>query len=95
MISSPVRTYNASGMGSRLVYVLYCIEAGFFFVMVPWTRFWINHPFLNSTPSLAALAINPYFRGFVSGFGMVHLLVGIRELVSIIETHRDQAGRRR
>ena len=79
-------------MGPRLVYVLYCIEAGFFFVMVPWTRFWVNHPFLNSTPSLTVFAANPYFRGFVSGYGMVHLIVGIRELVGIIESRRGQTG---
>jgi hypothetical protein len=33
-------------------------------------------------------ADNPFIRGFVSGFGVVHLIVGLRELVLLMRARR-------
>jgi hypothetical protein len=66
-----------------LFFALYCIEAGLFFTVVPWTRLWTMNPLLHNVASLAAVADNPWMRGFVSGVGVVHLLLGVREFAKM------------
>lgn len=68
-----------------LFYALYCLEAGFFFTIVPWTRIWTLNPLLHGHPTIALVANNPYARGFVSGVGVLHLLIGARELLRMMQ----------
>jgi len=75
-------------MTLRVLFVLYCIEAGLFFFLAPWTRFWTFNPILTVTPAIAAWTQNSYARGFVSGVGVVHLLVGLREVFGILRHRR-------
>lgn len=79
-------------MTLRVLFVLYCIEAGFFFFLAPWTRFWTFNPILTFTPAVAAWTGNSYFRGFVSGVGVIHLLAGARELLEILRSRRAISG---
>lgn len=82
-------------MALRVFFILYCLEAGFFFVLAPWTRFWLGNPLFTYAPSITAIATNPYVRGLVSGFGVLHLLIGLRDLMDILQARRDQfTGRR-
>lgn len=81
-------------MALRVVFILYCIEAGLFFVLAPWTRFWSGNPLFSLTPSITALSANPYFRGFVSGFGLVHLAVGFRDFIELMGVWRAGAAAR-
>lgn len=75
-------------MSLPLFYALYCLEAGLFFTVVPWTRVWTLNSLLHSTAAMAAWADNPFTRGFVSGIGVIHLILGVRELVRIARTKR-------
>jgi hypothetical protein len=77
-------------MSVALFFALYCLEAGLFFIVVPWTRLWAVNPLLQSTATIAMLAANPFVRGFVSGFGVIHLIIGIKDILEI--TQRRQAG---
>jgi hypothetical protein len=72
-----------------LFFALYCLEAGLFFLVVPWTRLWTLNPLLNSGETVAMLAGNPYFRGLVSGFGVVHLIIGIKDIIQISQARRQ------
>ena len=74
-----------------LFFALYCLEAGLFFVVVPWTRVWTMNPLLQSHAAMAVLAGNPFVRGFVSGFGVAHLMIGIKDIVRMAAARR--AGR--
>ncbi len=75
--------YNPPRMSIPLFFGLYCLEAGLFFTVVPWTRIWTMNPLLHSTLAMGLWADNPFIRGFVSGFGVVHLILGLRELVRL------------
>jgi hypothetical protein len=77
-------------MAAALLFIFYCFEAGLFFLAVPWTRFWVSNPLLQSSEMLSAITMNGFFRGFVSGFGAIHLIVGIRELMRLFG--RDDEG---
>ncbi len=72
-----------------VLFVLYCFEAGAFFVIVPWTQFWTYNPLLHALPAIAAVADNLFVRGFVTGFGLAHFVVGIREIGSLIMSRRN------
>src|SRR5881628_1495548 len=78
-------------MSVPLFFALYCLEAGLFFIIVPWTRVWTMNPLLQSHVAMAVQAGNPFVRGFVSGFGVVHIIIGIKDIVRISAARR--AGR--
>lgn len=69
-------------MAATLLFVVYCFEAGLFFLVAPWTHFWVHHPLLQLSPEIAALFSNSYFRGLISGFGLAHLVVAVDEINS-------------
>lgn len=74
-------------MSLALFFALYCLEAGLFFIVVPWTRVWTLSP-LWQGGALMALALNPFVRGFISGFGVVHLIVGVRDIIRFARERR-------
>jgi hypothetical protein len=76
-------------MSVALFFALYCLEAGLFFIVVPWTRVWSMNPLLHATPALLLFAANPFVRGFVSGFGVVHILIGVKDVMRIASARRD------
>ncbi len=80
-------------MALPLFYALYCLEAGLFFTVVPWTRVWTLNPLLHSHMEIGLWADNPFVRGLISGFGLVHLIVGVRELVRLARARREDAAR--
>lgn len=80
-------------MALTIVFVLYCFEAGFFFLVAPWTNFWALNPLLHVSPVVALVSENPFFRGFVSGVGIVHLIVGTREIVTFLQRRTRESSR--
>lgn len=79
-------------MAIAILFIIYCLEAGAFFSLVPWTRFWTFHPLLHANPTLAMIADNLFFRGLVSGFGLAHFILAIREVAAILEKRRARAS---
>ena len=79
-------------MSLPLFYALYCLEAGVFFTIVPWTRIWTLNALLHSSPVLSVWVDNAFVRGFVSGVGVVHLILGVRELIRITRARRGRSS---
>ena len=79
-------------MSVRLFFALYLLEAGVFFMIVPWTRVWAVNPLLHHDLAMGMVADNPFFRGFVSGFGLVHLIVGFRDIFAIVHDRHAAGG---
>jgi hypothetical protein len=73
-------------------FALYCLEAGLFFTVVPWTSIWTGNSFLHSTSLLAVWADNNFVRGFVSGIGMLHLILGVREISRVLRARRGSSA---
>ncbi|HEY0141540.1 MAG TPA: hypothetical protein VGF48_11645 [Thermoanaerobaculia bacterium] len=72
-----------------LFFALYCLEAGLFFTIVPWTRVWTLNPLLHSSLTLGMWADNPFVRGLISGFGIVHLIIGIRDVRRFMRERKE------
>ena len=77
-------------MSVPLFFALYCVEAGLFLTVVPWTRIWTVNALLHSHVAIGLWADNPFIRGFVSGVGVVHILIGVKDIVVI--TRRRRGG---
>jgi hypothetical protein len=77
-------------MSLAFFFALYCLEAGLFFLVVPWTVIWTLNPLLHSNMAIATLADNPFMRGFISGIGLLHLIIGIRDLVRLSRERRSR-----
>ncbi len=77
-------------MSVPLFFALYCLEAGLFFSIVPWTRLWTLNPLLQSNLTVSLIAGNPFVRGFVSGVGVVHIIIGINDLLKIARARRRE-----
>jgi hypothetical protein len=74
----------------RLVYIAFFLEAGFVLIVIPWLTFWERNYFAELLPPLQSLITNNFFRGAVSGLGVVNLAVGVRELVSLFAGRAPQ-----
>lgn len=77
-------------MSLPLFFALYCLEAGLFFTVVPWTRLWTMNPWLHQNLTIGLWIDNPFFRGFVSGFGVIHILLGVKDIVRISRARRRE-----
>ena len=63
-----------------LLFVILCFEMGVFLVAFPWSSYWNSNYFSQLTPEWYGLWINPYFRGAVSGLGLVNLYLSLLEV---------------
>jgi hypothetical protein len=68
----------------RLFIVAFFFEIGFALVVVPWSAFWDRNYFAEAVPSIHAFITNNFVRGAVSGLGVINLIAGLGELVSIL-----------
>ena len=72
----------------RLILIVFYVEVGLVLAVVPWSAYWERNYFAGILPALHAIITNSFFRGAVSGLGVVNLAAAIAELRSLL------AGRR-
>lgn len=68
----------------RLALIALFLEVGFALVIVPWSAFWDRNYFAQAVPLVHDLITNNFVRGAVSGLGLINIVVGISELVSLL-----------
>ncbi len=78
-------------MSVPLFFALYYLEAGLFLTVIPWTRIWTLNPLLHWHVAVGLWADNPFVRGFVSGIGVMHILIAVRDIVVISRGRRGGA----
>ncbi|HEY2934075.1 MAG TPA: hypothetical protein VGK99_20225 [Acidobacteriota bacterium] len=66
----------------NIFYILFCFQIGIFLVIYPWLRIWEVNGLLIQHPALRQVMLNNYFRGAVSGLGIVNLLIGGIEFIN-------------
>jgi hypothetical protein len=72
----------------RILFVLYCIEAGTFLVLAPWSPVWDRMLLQLPGELLRAIALYPFVRAAVTGFGLIHLVWGAHDLDELIFRRR-------
>jgi hypothetical protein len=67
---------------SLVVLVIFCFYIGGLLVILPWSRqWWVDNGWLMAHPALDAVAQRGWFRGIVSGIGLIDIWIGISEMI--------------
>ena len=69
-------------------FILFCFEIGVFLVFVPWSALWENNFLLGYVPLLRGVILNNFFRGAVSGLGVIDVLIGLTELTYFVRSFK-------
>ncbi len=56
--------------------------------MLPWSPFWDRQLMALPIAQLQLAALRPWFRGLVSGFGLLHLVWGAHDLDALLTARR-------
>jgi hypothetical protein len=64
-----------------VVFVIFCIELGMLLVVLPWLPVWTSNGLLAHFPGLRELVAQNFFRGAMSGIGLLDIWIGIWEAV--------------
>jgi hypothetical protein len=68
----------------RMLLAVFFLEIGVLLIVVPWTSFWDQNVFIESSSSLQRMFNNHFVRGAVSGLGVINLGVAVLEIVSLL-----------
>jgi hypothetical protein len=68
----PVSLHPTVRVASIMAVVVYLTAAGWFFVLAPWSGFWVTRVVPNAPLWLAPTLESPSLRGALSGFGLIH-----------------------
>jgi len=61
---------------------VFFIEVGLLLMVLPWSGFWDRNYFVYAWPGLQPLFTSPYFRGGVTGVGLLNLVAGFGEMTA-------------
>lgn len=68
-----------------LCFVIFCFEIGVFLVVFPWLdNAWEANHVAGFSPWLADIWGNPFFRGALSGLGLVNIYISFLEILRLI-----------
>ena len=67
-----------------MLLAVFFLEIGVLLIVVPWTSFWDQNVFIESSSSLQRMFNNHFVRGAVSGLGVINLGVAVLEIVSLL-----------
>lgn len=62
----------------RVILLLIWIELGFALILLPWSDIWEMNIFLFQYPALGFLVKNAFFRGAISGLGVMNVLLALQ-----------------
>jgi hypothetical protein len=67
----------------RLVFAIFTFEVGLFLVVFPWVDIWSLNYFSGWFPALENVWDEPYFRGAITGLGLVNIYVACAEVLRL------------
>lgn len=69
-------------------YLLYCVEAGIFLFLAPWSVLWFRIS-LSQVPALREILMTGQVRGGVSAMGILLLLAGMIDFIEYCRVLRE------
>jgi hypothetical protein len=83
--------YHWYQKAAAVLYVFFCFEIGVFLLLFPWLDLWSRNYFSGLSPACSELWNSPYFRGAVSGIGLIDIGISFAELFRLRRFSRRQA----
>ncbi len=80
---SETRRSNRTPRLLRLVFAIFTFEIGLFLAVFPWVDIWSLNYFAEWIPALESIWLDPYFRGAITGLGLVNIYVACAEVLRI------------
>ena len=77
----------------RTLFIAFFFEIGFALLVVPWSAFWDRNYFAEALPPIRAFITNNFVRGAVSGLGLVNIVAGLSEIVSVLIARNMESPR--
>ena len=62
------------------LFIIVCFEVGAFLTVFPWTPQWDSNSIANLFPALRDLWASSYFRGALSGLGLLNIYISLGEV---------------
>lgn len=66
-----------------LLIVIVCLELGLFLLVFPWTDYWTSNYFATFVPKYFWVWESAYFKGAISGLGVVNLSICFSEIIRL------------
>jgi hypothetical protein len=68
---------------AAFVYIVFCFEIGVFLLLFPWVELWDRNYFSALAPAWETVWNSPYFKGAVSGLGLIDIGISFAELLRL------------
>jgi hypothetical protein len=65
---------------SAVIFIVFCMELGMFLMVFPWSGLWDRNFFSSLSPEWRQYWDNAYWRGMISGLGVVNLYISLAEI---------------
>lgn len=66
-----------------MLFIVLCFEMGMFLLVFPWLQAWDINWFASYSPAIRALWTSNYFRGALSGLGLVNIYISFLEVMNL------------
>jgi len=84
--ASPTETRRSASRTPRLLrlcFAIFTFEIGLFLTVFPWVEIWSTNYFSGWLPALEHIWEDPYFRGAITGLGLVNIYVACAEVLRL------------
>ncbi|MCS7026346.1 MAG: hypothetical protein NZV14_16225 [Bryobacteraceae bacterium] len=68
---------------AAVLFAIFCFELGVFLLVFPWLDSWERNYFATWRPELQRVWMNAYFRGAISGLGLVNIFIAFLEILRL------------
>ncbi|MBZ5611861.1 MAG: hypothetical protein LAP38_26675 [Acidobacteriia bacterium] len=87
--AAPVRSSWSRKLGT-LLFILVSFEVGVFLLIFPWMQFWDHNSLASLAPWTRDLWSSAYFRGALSGLGVVNIYIALGEVLRLWRPRPDR-----
>jgi hypothetical protein len=73
-----------------VVFIIFCFEIGVFLLVFPWLKLWSVNYFSSLAPWWRPIWESPYFRGAISGVGLINICISFAEIFRLRRFARNE-----
>jgi len=88
-VEQPPRTSWFHKLGV-LLFIIVCFEVGVFLLVFPWMDYWETNSIASMAPWVRGFWASPYFRGALSGLGLINIYISLSEVFRLRRPAADR-----